>query len=112
MPYIEFKTNIDAKNSADNLKERFGRAISIIPGKTERWLMISIEDNVSMRFDGKDDPCAIAVVSLFGSASAGDYEKLTKEMTDIIKNETGIASDRIYIKYEEVSTWGYNGANF
>lgn len=112
MPYIELKTNIKAQDSVPNLKSRFGQAISIIPGKTERWLMVSVQDDIPMCFGGSDDPCAIATVSLFGSASRSDYDKMTHALTEIIKEETGISADRIYIKYEEVSTWGYGGANF
>lgn len=113
MPYIATSTNVSiSSRKKEAIKERMGQAIEIIPGKTEGWLMLSFRDNVSMFFKGEDDPCAICQVKLFGSASEENYEKLTEELTDIIRDELDIDPDRIYITYEEIGVWGWNGGNF
>ncbi len=45
MPYISTKTNIElAKEKQDALAAEYGRIISLVPGKTERWLMLSFDD--------------------------------------------------------------------
>ncbi len=113
MPYIATSTNVSISGrKKENLKERMGRAIEIIPGKTEGWLMLSFRDNVSMFFKGEDDPCAICQVKLFGSADEEVYEKLTEELTDILHEELDLDPDRIYVTYEEIGVWGWNGGNF
>jgi phenylpyruvate tautomerase PptA (4-oxalocrotonate tautomerase family) len=114
MPYISTKTNIEiTKEKETTIKEKLGKAIELIPGKSERWLMLSFEDNASLYFQGKSDGgIAFVEVKLFGSASSSAYDKLTAAITDILKEELGLSPDKVYVKYEEVSNWGYNGNNF
>ena len=113
MPYIEIKTNTDVKPAAVNafnivLPEIIGQ----IPGKTEAKLMYSIEGGLDMYFGGSNSPCAIATVSLFGSSTREAYDEFTASLTMFIQNLLSIPASRIYVKYEEVSTWGLNGKNF
>lgn len=44
MPFIEVKTN-QKINDKTLLKQELGQAITAIPGKSENWLMIEMEDN-------------------------------------------------------------------
>ncbi|MBQ8200182.1 MAG: hypothetical protein IJZ74_00270 [Clostridia bacterium] len=113
MPYIATTSNIAISGRKEQaIKERMGKAIECIPGKTEGWLMLSFRDNASMYFKGEDDPCAICEVKLFGSADETAYEKLTEALTDILREELDIDPDRIYVTYEEIGVWGWNGGNF
>ena len=113
MPYIATSTNVSiSSRRRESIKERMGKAIEIIPGKTEGWLMLSFRDNVSMFFKGEDEPCAICQVKLFGSASEENYASLTEALTEILGDELDIDPDRIYITYEEIGVWGWNGGNF
>jgi phenylpyruvate tautomerase PptA (4-oxalocrotonate tautomerase family) len=114
MPYISTKTNIAiTKEKELIIKEKLGKAIGIIPGKSETWLMLSFEGEASLYFQGKNDkPIAFVEVKLFGKADSNSYNKLTSEITNILETELGIEPGKIYVKYEEVSHWGYNGNNF
>ena len=114
MPYISTKTNIElAKEKQDALAAEYGRIISLVPGKTERWLMLSFDDKISMYFSVKgDEPMAYIELSLFGGASDAAYDKLTAAICDAVSAETGIAPANIYVKYEEAEHWGWNGSNF
>lgn len=112
MPYIATTANISISGrKKEAIKERMGKAIELIPGKTESWLMLSFRDNVHMYFKGEDDPCAIMQVKLFGTADEEAYANLTEALTDIIREELDIDPDRIYVAYEEINTWGWNGGN-
>lgn len=54
MPFINSKVNITlSEEEKTALKTRLGQAISLIPGKSESWLMIGFEDNCSLYFKGK-----------------------------------------------------------
>jgi phenylpyruvate tautomerase PptA (4-oxalocrotonate tautomerase family) len=97
----------------ETIKKKLGKAIELIPGKSENWLMISFDDACPMYFKGSNEnPLAFLEVKLFGKASEEAYRKLTKAITEIIHEELSILPDCIYVKYEEVSTWGWNGNNF
>ena len=113
MPYIQTTSNVAISGRKEQaIKERMGRAIECIPGKTEGWLMLSFRDNVSMYFKGEDEPCAICEVKIFGTASDEAYAALTEELTDILREELDIDPDRIYITYSVIGVWGWNGGNF
>ena len=112
MPYIATTANVGISNrKRETIKERFGKASELIPDKTEDWLMLSFRDNVQMYFRGEDEPCAICQVKLFGTADEEAYANLTEALTDILREELDIDPDRIYITYDEVTTWGWNGGN-
>jgi len=114
MPYINTKTNVKLSDEkCESIKTKLGKAIELIPGKSENWLMVSFEDESKLYFKGRNDkPLAFVEVKLFGKASKDAYNKLTDEITNIMNNELNIQPDCIYVKYEEVSTWGWNGSNF
>ena len=99
MPYIETTSNVSIPGRKEQvIKDRMGDAIEKIPGKTESWLMLSFRDNAAMYFKGTDAPCAICQVKLFGgSATEEDYAALTEALTDILREELDIDSDRIYV---------------
>jgi phenylpyruvate tautomerase PptA (4-oxalocrotonate tautomerase family) len=114
MPFIQTKVNIKiSKKKEEILKSKLGEAIELIPGKTEDWLMLSFEDECNLYFKGTKEPgIAFIEVKLFGKADKDAYEKFTAAITDIINQELKISPERIYVKYEEVSHWGWNGSNF
>ena len=54
MPYISTKVNIPVSKDAETkLAEKYGEIITLVPGKTERWLMLSFEDEARLWFGGK-----------------------------------------------------------
>ena len=110
MPYINLKTNRSLSDENKQLlKSGLGQAIELIPGKSESWLMLSFHDDAHMYFRGEDEPCAICQVKLFGTADEENYANLTEALTDILREELDIDPDRVYITYDEVTTWGWNG---
>ena len=114
MPMIITKTTATISDEQQCiLTEAFGEAITLLPGKSEEWLMLSFEDNQRMAFRGtcENDLCYVEV-NLLGSAKREAYDNLTARLCEIISETLGIPSDGIYIKYEEAKTWGYDGFNF
>jgi hypothetical protein len=103
------------KEQRDRLKTAFGKAISILPGKSESWLMCPFDDNVPMYFAGDDSkPVAYVEVNVFGRAAvdSGIWEKLTQAILAALDGELGIAQDRTYIREMSTPDWGWNGGNF
>jgi hypothetical protein len=114
MPYISTKTNTSIpKDKEIKIKNQMGKAIELLPGKSESWLMLSFEEECHLYFKGESDKdIAYVEVKLFGKSTKEAYDKLTYEIKNILHEELNIATDHIYVKYEEVSHWGYNGHNF
>ena len=113
MPFIETKTNVQiSADSEARIRAALGKAIEIIRGKSERWLMLSFLDSVRMSFSGSCEPTAIIEVKIFGKATDDEYSRLTAKITEIISEELSIPTGRIYVKYEQTDIWGYAGSNF
>lgn len=114
MPFINSKVSVSlTEDKIESIKKQLGEAITIIPGKSENWLMVGFEDNCRLYFQGNNSqPSAFVEVKIFGKASHACYDKLTARICDILQTELSIPQNRIYVKYEEVSEWGWNGGNF
>lgn len=114
MPCIQTTTSVSVSDAQKaQLKARFGKAIEIFPGKTERWLMLTLADNVPVAMAGDDEASAAFVeVSLLGKSDRAHFERMTAEICDILDDVLSIRPDRVYVKYEEVAHWGWNGGNF
>ena len=113
MPFINVKTNSEKISDVkEELKAELGQAITAIPGKSEAWLMVNIEDNTDMWFKGDSSPCAMFDVSIFGSASDSAYDDLTARICALSEKYLGVPSSRTYVKYSEYTHWGWNNMNF
>lgn len=113
MPFINVRTNVTVSgdNSID-IKTALGRAITAIPGKSEDWLMVGIEGDYDLYFRGTKEPAAMVEVSIYGGASHNAKTTLTSHITGLLTDTLGISTDRVYVKYTETESWGWNGSNF
>lgn len=114
MPFINSKVSVSiSQEKEEELKTRLGQAITLIPGKSESWLMVGFEDSFHLYFRGDNSqPAAFIEVKVYGNENPSAFNALTAEITKIFNEVLGIAPDHIYIKYEAVSNWGWNGGNF
>lgn len=113
MPFINTKYSQDITLEQEvSLKTALGEAVKLI-GKTESWLMVGFEPNVSLYFQGeKPEKTAFVEVSLYGSASPSGCDRMTAEICRIYGEVLGVPSDKIYVKYSPTDQWGWNGGNF
>ncbi len=112
MPFINTKTNVPISKAQEiSVKEKLGQAISLLPGKSENWLMVGFEPECPLYFRGSDkEKIAFVEVKIYGKAAKPACDKLTAAITGILAQELGV--EQVYIKYEEVGIWGFNGSNF
>ena len=114
MPFIRVTTNAElSEDSKELIENRLCDAIQIIPGKSDSYLMICVEDMKEMMFHrNRDKNIAMVEVKIFGSSDKGSYTNLTQRICEILDEEAQISPDCCYVKFEEVSLWGYNGFMF
>ncbi|MBO4337277.1 MAG: hypothetical protein J5842_04320 [Lachnospiraceae bacterium] len=114
MPFINSKVSVKmTQEQKEELKTKLGEAISIIPGKSETWLMVNLEDDLSMYFRGDDSqPVAFVGVNVYGDDTPAAYERMTAELTKIYGELLGIPADHMYVRYSASREWGWNGSNF
>ena len=113
MPFINSKISTALSEEQEKtLVSRLGQAVTLIPGKSESWLMTGFEPAYHLYFRGENStPAAFVEVKLFGSENKSAFAALTAEICNIYQEVLGIPSDHIYIKYQAVANWGSNGSN-
>lgn len=114
MPFIHTRMNRPlSKEKEQALSQALGKAIELIPGKTENWLMLQFEDNCRLWFRGESEQAmAMVQVQVFGKAKPEYYDTLTGRICALLNEHASIQPENIYVKYEETSHWGWNGSNF
>ncbi len=113
MPFIDAKLTVSlTKEQRERIKSRLGKSVSLLH-KSERYLMVGLNENYALWLGGKAlERGAFVAVSLFGGAASSEYERMTGEICAILSEEAGIPSDCVYVTYQGISDWGWNGANF
>ncbi len=114
MPFIISRTNRPiSKGQEKELKTRLGKAIELVPGKNEQYLMLGFEDNCRLWLSGDDcQPMAYIEAAIWGNEQHLGYDEFTTEVTHIFHDVLGIAPDCIYIRFSDIPDWGVAGMNF
>ena len=95
------------------VKTELGMAISLLPGISEGYLMVHIEDGCPLYFKGNQAaPTAMCEVSVYGSAPRNACEALTAEICRILESTLSVPQNRTYVKFSFIDTWGYDGYLF
>lgn len=113
MPFIDCKiTEKLTEEKKETIKTKLGKSISIMH-KPESYLMVGIADGYDLFFAGKKMlKGAYVGVKLFGKPSATDCAKMTAAVCDILSEELGIDGSQVYVTYQGISDWGWDGGNF
>lgn len=114
MPFIEVKTNARADDAiCEAVKSELGKAISLIPGKSEEWLMVNVSCGEKIWFAKEaSGKCAMVKIAVYGKISDRDANRLTARVTQIVSENFDVEPDRIYVAYSEHDKWGWNGSDF
>ena len=59
------------------LSKALTKTIELIPGKTENWIMTSIDDEAFMTFAGSEEPTAMITLKTFGQPAQKYYDMVT-----------------------------------
>ncbi len=116
MPVIHTHVSVETTpEQRETLKSAYGSLISLIPGKSEGWLMCPFEDNMPIYFGGDNSkPAAYVEVNAFGHSeiSSDVWNSMTARIMQALEDVLGIPQDRTYIRYTATRDWGWNGGNF
>lgn len=113
MPYIDCKlTKKLTEEQKETLKSELGKAISAMH-KPESYLMVGILDGYDLWFGGKKlDNGAFVDIKAFGAVNSSDCEKMTASVCNLLNKVAGTDGSAVYVTYQGVKDWGWNGGNF
>ena len=114
MPLLTVTTN--RPRSPDERREavrHLSRVVAEVLGKSERYVMVSLQCNPDMLFAGNDAPLALLRLNSIGLPHERTTE-LSATLTDAVTGLLGVAADRVYIEFcdAERHLWGWNGGTF
>jgi len=114
MPYLMMQTNQELSDTDRNrLLARLSEDTAKALGKPESYVMVAIEDGVTMSFAGTKDPLAYIEFKSIGLPDNATGE-LSQTLCTAVEAETDIRGDRIYIEFKnaERHLWGWNHSTF
>lgn len=108
MPFLDVRTSCPVSSEQETLlKAELGKAIALIPGKSESSLMVQFTDNCRLWMGGKQDgPIAFVNVMIYGTAAQEACERFQAAVIPLLERELG--AKHVYLKFEEVSHWFWN----
>lgn len=112
MPFIIARVNVPvSKEQETEIKTLMGRAIGLVPGKNESYLMLGIEDEFRfwLRGDGLQKADYIEA-SIFGNEDHAGFDVFAAETTEIFCQVLGISPENIHIKFDDIRAWSVGGA--
>lgn len=114
MPFINSKVTVKLSEKEKNLlKAKMGEIIKELPGKTEEWLMVSFDDDKTIYFKGKKmEHAAFIEVKIFGTAEREHKNKAAHLLSSLFEEKLNIPKDSIYITFNEIKDWAWNGELF
>ena len=114
MPYIEAKLSIELNDSQkDELQAKLVQAVSSAFTKPNAYIMTNIEDEKSLYMgDKKVEKGAYVEVKALGTVTKRSCQTAKKTICDIVTNDYGLEVILVYITYQPVDMWGWNGSMF
>lgn len=114
MPYIHVRTsNKIALEKVEEIKTSIGEIISIIPGKSEAVLMVDIQDNCNLYYQGnQEQPNAYVKVEVFQAVMPEYAVQVTAKITKLLEDQAGIPMDRTYVTHVGINDWGRGNMHF
>ena len=110
MPYVHMSI---AKKLTDNQKEAIkasiGQLIEILPGKSEKVLMIRMDDDVQMVFRGVPSHCAYVNVNLYLMSPDNKKAEFAQAFVRSLSELAGIELDDIFLSFTEHGNWCSRG---
>lgn len=111
MPFIKVKVSCPVSGEQEReLKSRLGKAIELVPGKSEEYLLLEFEDQCRLWLRGENSaPISYIEAAVFGNESHAGYPAFTAAAAEIFQDVLAIPPENLYVKYEDILAWGAGG---
>ena len=108
MPFIVSKFNAPISAEQERrLKEALGQAISLVPGKSEEYLLCEFQENCHLWLRGDNSrPIAYITVSIFANETHLGLPALFASITNAFARILATPPENVYIKYDDIVAWG------
>lgn len=114
MPFIMSKVNVPVDAAQEvKLKSRLGKAIELLPGLSEKYLLAGFESDCRFYLRGdKNQSVAYVEVSVFGNEQHIGCEDFSLAVAKIFAEVLNIPPQNVYIKFNDIAAWSVGGMFF
>ncbi len=110
MPFIMARVNVPVTREQEEIiRERLGRAIEAIPGKSADSLLLGIEDGCRFYLRGKAQKVAYIEASVFGNEDHSGFASFVQELAAVFHEVLDIPAGSIFAKFEDITAWSVHG---
>jgi hypothetical protein len=108
MPYIRVSTSQKlTPEKQTELAKGLGEALSLLPGKDGRGLIVDLEDGKTMLVGARrQDNFVFADVRYYSNFEYQIKKKFTAAVFDVFKNVLGTTEDKAFLTITEYNNWG------
>ena len=114
MPLLKLATSVDLSIQQRNeLLATLSQILAEGIGKPEQYVMVTIAA-ATMLMSGDGGDAAFCDVRSIGGLDGNLNGRLSRRICDVLKASLGIAPDRVYLNFSNVSAadWGWDGRTF
>ncbi len=114
MPFLKIQTNQALPEAS--AKALAGKASALVAaqlGKSESYVMTSVENNPAMTFAGTEEPLAFLELKSIGLPESITADT-SRALCELVSAEAAIDSARIYIEFSDAARkmWGWDKGTF
>lgn len=114
MPILKIRTNVQLQSDRQlAFLKMASQEVARMLGKSERYVMISLDTAGSMLFAGEEAPLAYLELKSIGLPD-DRTRTFSSDLCRLVSGELDIPGERIYIEFTDAPRplWGWNGATF
>ncbi|MBI9105929.1 MAG: hypothetical protein JEZ04_04240 [Spirochaetales bacterium] len=98
------------KKDEQRLVSRLGELITIIPGKTEKGLMVSVNNDSPLYLGGvSQEKAAYLEIKIFKDCARDIKKELAAQTIKMLEDEFSIPKEHVYVNFFEVFDWAARG---
>lgn len=110
MPFIHVHIGAHlTETQRDEIKHMLGEKIVLLPGKSEKSLMIRLDAGAEMQFRGEPGHCAMIQVHLYQASPREAKARFAVEVIAALGPLAGLETDQIFLHFFEHQEWAAGG---
>ena len=114
MPFVQARISKDLSDSEKTaLQKELTAIVKDELHKPAGFIMVGIEAGYNLWLgENRLENGAMISVQQFGSANRDAYNAITQRICDCLKKNLGTPSDKVYVTFQSINEWGWNGQLF
>ncbi len=113
MPFVTVRTSAAMDRGQElELRTRIGRAVSLVPGKSEASLLLCFEGAGRMYLRGQEALSAYITAEFFGNEDHAGFNRFAAAVSRSFYDVLGVPAENVFIRFGDIDVWSAGNATF